>query len=80
MASTGDVLGTIQILVIAALLIALVMYQPLLPQWVVGLLALYILIGFIQILASLQGNDKFYFLYAFSLGILLLVLYLYYVR
>jgi hypothetical protein len=80
MASTPEILGIIQIIVVAGLLIGLVMYQPLLPQWVVGLLALYILIGFIQILASLRGNDKFYFLYAFSLGILLLVLYLYFVR
>ncbi len=80
MASTAEILGIIQIIVITGLLIALVMYQPLLPQWVMGLLLLYILIGFIQILASLQGNDKFYFLYAFSLGILLLVLYLYFVR
>jgi len=80
MASTAQVLGIIQMIVVACLLIALVLYQPMLPQWVMGLLTLFILIGFIQILASLQGNDKFYFLYAFSLGILLLILYLYYVR
>lgn len=80
MASTAQVLEIIQMIVVACLLIALVLYQPMLPQWVMGLLTLFILVGFIQILASLQGNDKFYFLYAFSLGILLLVLYLYFVR
>lgn len=80
MASTGEVLAIIQVIVIAIILVALVTYQPLLPQWVMGLLVLFMVVGFVQILAFLQGNDKFYFLYAFSLGILLLVLYLYYVR
>jgi hypothetical protein len=80
MASTAEALAILQIVVLAILLISLVLYQPLLPQWVYFLLFLYILVGFIQILASLQGKDKFYFLYSLSLGILLLILYLYFVR
>jgi hypothetical protein len=80
MASTTEVLAIIQIIVIATILVALVIYQPLLPQWVMGMLILFLVIGFIQILTSLRGNDKYYFLYSFSLGILLLLLYLYYVR
>lgn len=80
MASTTEILAIIQVVVVAILLIALVLYQPSLPRWVFGILVLYIIIGLIQILASLQGNDKYYFLYSLSLGILLLVLYLYYVK
>jgi hypothetical protein len=80
MASTAEIVGIVQVIVVSALLITLVLYQPSLPQWAMGLLTLFIILGFIQILASLQGNDKFYFLYAFSLGILLIVLYLYYIR
>lgn len=80
MASTTEILAIIQVVVVAILLIALVLYQPALPRWVFGILVLYIIIGLIQILASLQGNDKYYFLYSLSLGILLLVLYLYYVK
>jgi hypothetical protein len=80
MASTAEAFAILQIVVLAILLIALVLYQPLLPQWVYFLLFLYILVGFIQILVALQGKDKFYFLYSLSLGILLLVLYLYFVR
>jgi hypothetical protein len=79
MASTTEILGILQIVVIAILLIALVLYQPNLPRWVFGILVLYIMIGLIQILASLQGNDRYFFLYSLSLGILLLILYLYYV-
>ena len=79
MASSTEILGILQIVVIAILLIALVLYQPNLPRWVFGILVLYIMIGLIQILASLQGNDRYFFLYSLSLGILLLILYLYYV-
>jgi hypothetical protein len=80
MASTAETLAIVQVIVLAVLIIALVLYQPLLPQWVYFFLILYVGVGFIQILASLQGKDKFYFLYSFSLGILLLVLYLYFIR
>ncbi len=80
MASTAEILAITQVVVLAVLIISLVLYQPLLPQWVYFFLLLYIIVGFIQILASLQGKDKFYFLYAFSLAILLLVLYFYFVR
>lgn len=80
MASTAETLAIVQVIVLAVLIIALVLYQPLLPQWVHLMLLLFIVIGFIQILVSLQGKDRFYFLYSFSLGILLLVLYLYFVR
>ena len=80
MSSTTEILAIIQVVVVAILLIALVLYQPALPRWVFGILVLYIIIGLIQILASLKGNDKYYFLYSMSLGIILLVLYLYYVK
>lgn len=80
MASTAETLAIVQVIVLAVLIIALVLYQPLLPQWVHLMLLIFIVIGFIQILVSLQGKDRFYFLYSFSLGILLLVLYLYFVR
>ncbi len=80
MTTTEEWLAIAQVVVVTSIIIALVLYQPLLPQWVMGLLILYILIGFIQIVASLKGNDKYYFLYSFSLGILLLILYLYFVR
>jgi hypothetical protein len=80
MASTAEILAIVQVIVLVSIIIALVLYQPLLPQWVYLLLFLFIIIGFLQILASLQGTDKFYFLYSFSLGILLVVYYLYFVR
>lgn len=80
MASSTEVLSILQTIVVAVILITLVIYQPALPAWAMGVLTLYILIGLIQILVSLQGKDKYYFLYSLSMGILLLVLYLYYVR
>lgn len=78
--TSSDILGTINVVTLAILIIALILYQPLLPQWVYFLLALFILLGFLQIMMTLQGKDKFYFLYSLNLGILFLILYFYFVR